>query len=51
MDKSGNKTRKTIAVLHATWAVVNESMKKEKNHQKGSEFVKVIQKTLFVLFC
>ena len=34
MHESGNKTRKIIAVLHATQAVVNESMKKKSPKRK-----------------
>ena len=34
MHESGNKTRKIISVLHATQAVVNESMKKKSPKRK-----------------
>ena len=34
MHESGNKTRKIIAVLHETQAVVNESMKKKSPKRK-----------------
>ena len=36
MHESGNKTRKIIAVLHATQAVVNESMKKKITKKEAS---------------
>ena len=36
MHESGNKTRKIISVLHATQAVVNESMKKKITKKEAS---------------
>ena len=38
MHESGNKTRKIISVLHATQAVVNESMKKKKSPKRKRVF-------------
>ena len=40
MHESGNKTRKIISVLHATQAVVNESMKKKKKSPKRKRVFK-----------